>query len=351
MTTAGEVQFSRAYLRCVTCQQGGYPADERLGICGRYSVNVQRLAALAASSWSYDLSSERLAEFCGLALSDNTIRQIAQQQGAAMNTWLNTAPEACREFREADGEIEFTTDGTSVNTVGGWREVKLGMFSKREVGEAAPIESWASRDLPAPTTRVAFAAIEGSARFGKRWTPWRRRLGILDSSHVTVLADGAKWIWEEQLNHLRGAEGVLDIFHAVEHLASTARTLYGEGTERTAEWLEQGRQALLSDGWQGITQLISQTRREVRSVAKRASLDGLRNYLSHHVAHLHYRDRLRRGLSIGSGSIEGACKHLVGRRLKQSGGRWRVRRLNRMAGLCSVMYSHLWKTYWDTAAA
>ncbi len=25
---------------------------------------------------------------------------------------------------------------------------------------------------------------------------------------MTVLADGAKWIWEEQLNHLRGAEGV-----------------------------------------------------------------------------------------------------------------------------------------------
>ena len=53
--------------------------------------------------------------------------------------------------------------------------------------------------------------------------------------------------------------------------------------------------------------------------------------------------------SIGSGQIEGACKNLIGRRLKQTGARWKVRRVNRMAGLCSIMYSDLWKTYWNAA--
>jgi len=28
---------------------------------------------------------------------------------------------------------------------------------------------------------------------------------------------------------------------------------------------------------------------------------------------------------------------------------WKVRRVNRMAGLCSIMYSDLWKTYWNAA--
>ena len=50
---------------------------------------------------------------------------------------------------------------------------------------------------------VAFAAIEKSQRFGSRWKQWARRLGILDPSIVTVLADGAKWIWEEQLTSWR----------------------------------------------------------------------------------------------------------------------------------------------------
>lgn len=57
---------------------------------------------------------------------------------------------------------------------------------------------------------------------------------------------------------------------------------------------------------------------------------------------LNYAERLQEGRSIGSGQVEGACKNLIGRRLKQAAARWRVRRLNRMARLCSIMYSQQW---------
>jgi hypothetical protein len=55
---------------------------------------------------------------------------------------------------------------------------------------------------------------------------------------------------------------------------------------------------------------------------------------------------LAEGRSIGSGQVEGACKHMIGRRLKQTGARWRVRRVNRMANLCALMYSDHWNAYW-----
>jgi len=350
MTTAGEMKLSRVYFRCVKCGDGGYAADDRLGVDGRYSAGAQRLACLAASSWSYDISSARLAELCGIRIGDNTIREIAQQHGSAMNAWQNSDPQACREFREADGETEFTTDGTSVNTTNGWREIKLGIFSKRLDGEPATPQQWSDRTLPVPVARVAFCAIERSTRFGRRWKPWARRLGIFDTSAITVLADGAKWIWEEQLNHLRGAEGVLDIFHALEHIAETARCLYGEGSEEASQWLEAGRTVLLSAGFPGIEHQIRETRQRVRSPKKRQSLDDLLGYLSNHAEHLHYAERLAQGRSIGSGQVEGACKNLIGRRLKQTGARWRIRRVNRMAGLCSVMYSNQWNAYWSTLA-
>lgn len=350
LSSAGEVRVSRIYLKCVSCADGGYPADDRLGIDGRYSAGTQRLASLAAASWSYDISSERLEELCGLCMTDNTIREIAQKHGAAMNGWQTSDPRACREFREADGELELTTDGTSVNTKEGWREMKAAIFSKRPEGEAATAEEWATRTLPAVECRVAFAAIERSDRFGRRWKQWARRLGILDTSNVTVLADGAKWIWEEQQNHLRGASGVLDIFHAVEHIAETSRDLFGAGTDSGSHWLDHGRSVLISEGWTGIKEFIAVTRRTVRSPKKRESLDGLLNYLAAHADHLSYANRLASGLSIGSGQIEGACKNLIGRRLKQTGARWRVRRVNRMAGLCAVMYSEQWNHYWKTLA-
>jgi hypothetical protein len=76
---------------------------------------------------------------CGLSLAANTIRDIAQKHGATMNSWQNTDPEACREFRETDGETEVTTDGTCVNTLTGWREMKVEYLqSEPPVSRRAP---------------------------------------------------------------------------------------------------------------------------------------------------------------------------------------------------------------------
>ena len=188
VTQAGEISVSRIYLRCVKCGAGGYPVDERLGIDGRYSKQAQRLMCLAAASWSYDISSDRLKDFRSLSVSGTTIREVAQEHGSKANEWLRTEPVAVQAFREARGDIEFTADGTCVNTVDGWREMKVGIFSKRERGESATPDEWATRDLPKPHTRIAFAAIENSDSFGSRWKAWRKRLGLADTSAITILA-------------------------------------------------------------------------------------------------------------------------------------------------------------------
>ena len=73
-------------------------------------------------------------------------------------------------------------------------------------------------------------------------------------------------------------------------------------------------------------------------------------YLAPHADHTDYRRRLAEGRSIGSGLVEGACKTVVGRRLKQTGARWRVRRVERMATLCCVLYGGQWEAYWKKAA-
>jgi hypothetical protein len=323
--------------------------DERLGIEGRTSPHARRLVCLAAASWSYDLASERLQEFCGLTISDASVRKLSQEAGAEMLVWQRTAPEAVQSFREAVGDVEFTTDGTSVNTVEGWREMKVGLFSKRKRGEAATADQWDTRTLPAPEATVAFCAIESSDEFGTRWKAWRKRLGLTDASGVTVLSDGAKWIWEEQRKHLTQAEGVLDVFHVLEHVAQTSRDLFGE-TAAGAAWSVEARRILLEAGWDGMRGWLASTRTRTRTRVGRQSLKRLEAYLSPHAGHLGYSARLSAGQSIGSGQVEGACKNLVGRRLKANSARWKVRRVNRMAGLCAIMYSRQWTAYWKVAA-
>lgn len=264
-----------------------------------------------------------------------------------MLVWQRTAPEAVRCFREATGDVEFTTDGTSVNTVEGWREMKVGLFSKRKRGASATADEWDTRTLPAPEATVAFCAIESSDEFGSRWTAWRKRLGLTDASGVPVLSDGAKWIWEEQRQHLTQAVGVLDVFHVLEHVAQTARDVFGETVEG-GEWSMKARRTLLEDGWEGVRWWLEATR--TGKPAGRQSLKRLLAYLWPHAEHLGYAARLSAGQSIGSGQVEGACKNLIGRRLKANSARWKVRRVNRMAGLCAIMYSHQWANYWKTAA-
>jgi hypothetical protein len=344
-TAAGDVRLSRVYFECPACLNGGYALDERLGVAGRYSRQAQRLICLAGASWSYDVSAERLAELCGLTVSDTTIRELAQQHGAAANAWLREEPAAVAAFREATGAVEFTTDGTCVNTTDGWREMKVGIFSKRDPGEPATPDEWDSRTLPAPQTRIAFAAIEDCQQFGARWGAWRKRLGLADTSAVTVLADGAKWIWEQQREHLRDAEGVLDIFHALQHIAAVGPLLHADAAQAQA-WTDQARRTLLREGWAGIASLLEEGGSQ-RTSTEQSAVDSLLDYLAPHQHHLHYAQRLSEGRSIGSGQIEGACKNLIGRRLKANAARWRVRRVNRMAGLCSLMYSHQWAAYWE----
>jgi hypothetical protein len=321
--------------------------DQRLGVEHFLSPQAQRLVCLAGASWSFDVSAKHLQEFCGLSVSDNTIREYCQRQAQGMAQWQQSSEEARRGFAQAAGDVEFTTDGTSVNTWEGWREMRLGIFSKRVPGAAASVEEWAQRQLPAAKTRVAFAAIEDSERFGKRWGRWAQRLRIRDMSGVTVLADGARWIWEQASLHLGGATEVLDIYHALEHVADTAKALYGEGSEAAQAWSDEGRQALLQEGWPGILRQILGTRRRHRKASKRKSLRALSVYLENNQTRLSYAQRLAEGRSIGSGQAEGACKHMIGRRLKQTGARWRFRRVNRMATLCCLLYSDHWDAYWN----
>ena len=258
-----------------------------------------------------------------MSVCGQTIRSVCHDEAGLMADWLHTDLSVGRAFAAADGEIEFQTDGTMVNTTAdGWREMRLGVFAKRKPGRPATAKAWAKRRLPTPSSRVIFAGVQTAATFGPRIRAWAGRLSIRDPSEVTVLADGADWIWKAAAEQLPGAGGVLDIFHAVEHIAACGREVFGEGSAQAGSWTERGRGALLTGGGEGIANLITQTRRTRRG-SKRAALDGLARYFGRQSKHLDYASRLAEGRSIGSGLVEGACKQVIGRRLKQTGARGR----------------------------
>ena len=140
---------------------------------------------------------------------------------------------------------------------------------------------------------------------------------------------------------------MLDIYHGSEHLSTCGKVLHGEGTAQAQAWLEAGRQALLRAGAAGVQAYLAAERAGVRSAAKRAALADARGYFARRAECLAYAERLALGQSIGSGLVEGAWKQVIGRRMKQTGARWRVRRANRMATLCCAFHGDTWTPYWQ----
>jgi len=79
------------------------------------------------------------------------------------------------------------------------------------------------------------------------------------------------------------------------------------------------------------------------------ALERVEGYLTWHKDRLGYRERLSEGRAIGSGQVEGACKSMIGARLKQTGARWRPDRDNKMGVICSIFYGDQWDDYWKYA--
>lgn len=178
----------RRYLTCRRCAQHAHPLDERLGVDGLVSPHAQRLLCAAGAEQSFERAARLLRELAGLQVCDNTVRRVCDEHGGRMRAWQREDPKAGQPFRAAEGEVEFQTDGTCVNTMGGWREVRLSIFAKRPRGEpVTDLDVWDRARLPMPTARVATAAIRTSAALGPQW-----RRGSGEAGHQAVgRADGA----------------------------------------------------------------------------------------------------------------------------------------------------------------
>jgi hypothetical protein len=220
------VTLKRVAFTCRRCRQHAHALDDRLGLEGFVSPRAQRLLCVVGAEWSFARCARYLRDLAGLVVCDNTIRKVCDRHGGLMRVWQREDPEASRQFREASGDVEFQTDGTCVNTTTGWREVRLSIFAKRDRGEpVADLAGWDGARLPAPGARVATAAVRTSDALGPQWRRTAARLGVKCTAELTVLADGAKWIWNEAEKNLPGAAGVLDFYHAGEHLHAAAVAL------------------------------------------------------------------------------------------------------------------------------
>jgi hypothetical protein len=349
ISSHGPLDFRRRYRYCTPCDSYSFPVESLLGLNVDYTDGSKRLIALGNGQWSYRATSDNIQAFCGFRLSHTTTGKIAAQTADELALRMQDNAAVREEFQKAKGETEFCTDGVYVHTRNNegkaeYCEMKVGAFVKRELGESATPEEWASRDLPEPTVVSAFASIESKDEFQERCQRERRRVGV--GGVKSTLGDGAKWIWSLVFFLFGKTMECLDIYHAAEHISDCAKVLFGVGEEAT-EWFERLRLVLLSEGYPGMKRELLPLLKSLSRGKKRKKVRTLLKYFRRNKDRLNYCERLLAGRSIGSGLIEGACKNLVGRRLKQTGACWRRERANKIAVLAALLYSDQWKHAWN----
>ncbi|OWK39925.1 hypothetical protein FRUB_05815 [Fimbriiglobus ruber] len=289
----------------------------------------------------------------GVVVCAETIRTLVESHGAAMATFQPRDVASGQEFQASEGGVEFTIDAGKVNTCAdGWRDIEIGVFQKRKAGAPVSLEDWDEQRLPAPTARLAFAEIAPSKMFRQCWREWLQGLGVAHMADLSVLADGASWIWKSAPRVLTGCLETLDIFHACQRLKQCADRVFGDSTSVSHAGYERGRGLLLAKGWAGVCEWVGELlgvddvgERERRQKATTK----LVMYFAPHVGRLNYAERLASGRAIGSGAVEGQAKTL-GLRLKARGAQWRIANVNAMASLVCVRHSDQFEAYWSLAA-
>ena len=141
-------------------------------------------------------------------------------------------------------------------------------------------------------------------------------------------------------------EWVLDFYHVCSYVGKMADALFGVQTKAGAQWFAKMR-CWLRDRPQGAAQVVrSATQhldRRKMTKAQTAEFWKAYGYLRRHRRWMDYAGYRRRGLPIGSGVTEAACKTVFTQRFKRSGMRWQHESGQVILDLRTIHLSGIWE--------
>jgi hypothetical protein len=350
LSSIGHIAVPRRYYACRHCKAKQIPWEDWAGVSGTHRVtpHARRMIVLAGSGCSFDEASRNLKELSHLQISNDVIRRLCDEEGEAVQEWMKDSPEPQKAFAAAEGVVEFSTDGLKINTVNGWKEIRQSVLSKRTPALSAAPSQWDDRKLEAPTVRMAICGIAPCGTIGASWQRLARALGLPKDQALSVIADGAKWIWAQAAKRFVGpdVQWVVDIYHLMLYLHAAVATL---GKEAAEKWTAQRVIGLIEMGGPKFIEHLQSTGPPEASVGE--AWTKLLNYLEDNRDSLWYGQRLEEGLPIGSGLIEGGGKSTLAKRLKINSARWRIRRAEKMGAIRCLQYSGMWEKYWESKRA
>jgi hypothetical protein len=171
------------------------------------------------------------------------------------------------------------------------------------------------------------------------------------SKPLVFLSDGERALHDRQGEFLpEDAVCILDLFHVMERLWKAAWCFFDEATERREahQWVEKYLRMLLEGKVRYVISGLGQmrTKRGLKGT-RRKTIGEVRGYFHRNRDRMKYDEYLAKGYPIGSGVVEGACRHLVKDRLERTGMRWRPDGAQAMLDLRATYLNEDWESFWS----
>jgi hypothetical protein len=170
------------------------------------------------------------------------------------------------------------------------------------------------------------------------------------SKPLVFLSDGERALHDRQGEFLpENTVCILDLFHVMERLWKAAWCFFDEATQKreAQQWVEKHLRMLLEGKVRYVISGLSQmkTKRGLKGT-RRKTIEEVTGYFQRNSERMKYDEYLAKGYPIGSGVVEGACRHLVKDRLERTGMRWRPEGAQAMLDLRATYLNEEWVPFW-----
>jgi hypothetical protein len=329
-TVLGPVTLRRAWYRC---GHGLAPRDAELGVAGAsMSPGLAAMTSKAGAAVPFAQAAGLLEDLAGVQLTVTRVERAAEASGTAQATAsraragliagrklvpLPPSPLPDKLYMVIDGTgVPVTAKETAGRQGKGadgrarTREVKMAVFFTQDTvdGKGYPVRDRDSSSY--------IATFDPAAAFGDLVKAEGIRRGADHVRQLTIIGDGAAWIWGIATSKFPEATQIVDLYHAREHLHSLTRSLQFMLGDRKDAWLA----ARLEDLDYGyIDGIAAAVRTYPLEGIKKDEAEKELGYFLNNAPRMRYHWFRSRGLFTGSGVVEAGCKSVIGQRLKQSG--------------------------------
>ena len=386
MTWFGSVKYWRTYMleKGVDHGHGFFPLDQQLGLTSdRFGFNMLGVVVRLATTLSFATAKSTAELFLPEVPATEVIENATLGLGRFTSKWFELAPAP-----DDDGDvlvILFDGKGTPQATEEEL-ELRRGPRSKDRPKAASPRhrgrhrrdrrtkKKRRSKDDKSKNARMATMVVMYTLRsagtelhgpinkwlyasfapkkhaFAIAWREAKKRGFDPDGDDVIqIVTDGDGDLARYAKHFFPHAIHTLDVMHVIERLWKAGHCLHEAGSEELEQWVEEQKDRLYSGN---IEEVISELRKGRRGLSRSKKNQNRRQVLMEHIKYLakrvdmmNYAELIDEDLEIGSGAVEGAIKHVIGKRCDQGGMRWVVERNEAVVQLRCIEVNGDWDRF------